>query len=107
MRLRLALPHTLILIAACSLVVGAAGLTTTSPPAEIALPLKALPQSLRVDNLVQVTDSHIANLVVEGLFGIGDGTSQTAGQYLSARSTWLEPGRHLRIELRKASFSDG
>ncbi len=69
------------------------------------LPVKAIPSTLPVDRLVQVSDSHIADLVAEGLFGVTEGVQNSP--HLALRAAWVEPGKLLRIELRRATYSDG
>lgn len=79
--------------------------TDRSDPNTAYLPVKAIPSALPVDRLVQVSDSHIADLVAEGLFGVTEGVQNSP--HLALRAAWVESGRLLRIELRRATYSDG
>lgn len=83
-----------------------AGAAETASADELAvLPLKALPRRVAIDDMVMADEGFVADLISEGLFDIGEGFE--VDRVLVDSVSWRKEGRVLRIQLKRALFSDG
>lgn len=69
------------------------------------LPLKGIPKTVALDNLVQVDEAYVGDLLAEGLFDIGEGFQ--INPVLAESVSWKGDGKILNIKLKEAVFSDG
>lgn len=90
---------TLVLIISLISIISSQASTT------VRLPLKAVPESLDIDNLIQVDQSRVAKILADTLFEIGDNFELIPK--LAQSVSWSKDKLTLSIKLKNLRFSDG
>lgn len=77
----------------------------TNASEKVVLPLKAIPQNLSLDHIIQVDQFRVISLLSDSLFEMGENLQ--LHPKLAESYRWEDGGRRLDVKIRKTFFSDG